>query len=310
MSLTVYSDIILSPRKIGASLQAKVMRNNTRVQTQSGYQSININWTRSLRQFTFGVVPMPMAAWGAIRSIFELTEGGAYGLLLEDPSDFRVSTVDGFLQPLALGVSAGAIGLGYGVPTMQLNQRITYLSRTKDRPITRPRATSDGTVIYRGGAAVAAGASPGNVAVNADTGVATFVADSSSTVTNVTVGSSTAVTLTAALAGLAIGGRLYLAGLTGADSAFLNGQSWQISNISGGGLNVYTLAVATTGKTITAAGSGYKYPQASESLKWAGRFYLPVHFHDDWIDWELVLPGGEDQRLFAGPSVILDEIRE
>jgi uncharacterized protein (TIGR02217 family) len=56
---------------------------------------------------------------------------------------------------------------------------------------------------------------------------------------------------------------------------------------------------------VTIAGS----PDASR-LSWVGEFYLPVHFLDDSIDWEIVRPGSEDKRLVAGPSVVLQEIRE
>jgi hypothetical protein len=36
-----------------------------------------------------------------------------------------------------------------------------------------------------------------------------------------------------------------------------------------------------------------------------------VHFQNDTIDWTMVRPGSDpDDRLFAGPSVVLQEIRE
>lgn len=45
-------------------------------------------------------------------------------------------------------------------------------------------------------------------------------------------------------------------------------------------------------------------------LSWSGRFYVPVHFLDDFLDWNLAAPGSDDQRFVAGPSAILQEIRE
>jgi uncharacterized protein (TIGR02217 family) len=46
-------------------------------------------------------------------------------------------------------------------------------------------------------------------------------------------------------------------------------------------------------------------------VTWNGRFYVPVHFQDDFIDWELVVPNpDEDGRWFNGPSVLLQEILE
>jgi hypothetical protein len=45
-------------------------------------------------------------------------------------------------------------------------------------------------------------------------------------------------------------------------------------------------------------------------LTWSGDFYVPVHFANDEIDWEMILGGTYDTRLIAGPSVTLQEVRE
>jgi hypothetical protein len=46
------------------------------------------------------------------------------------------------------------------------------------------------------------------------------------------------------------------------------------------------------------------------TLTWAGSFYVPVHFVDDSIDWELVTGGAAGSRFLAGPSLLLQEVRE
>lgn len=46
------------------------------------------------------------------------------------------------------------------------------------------------------------------------------------------------------------------------------------------------------------------------SITWSGRTYVPVHFTDDEIDWDLVIAGPAEQRVFAGPRVMLEEVRE
>jgi uncharacterized protein (TIGR02217 family) len=44
---------------------------------------------------------------------------------------------------------------------------------------------------------------------------------------------------------------------------------------------------------------------------WASRFYVPVHFMDDSIDWSMVVPHQDpDSRFLSGPSCVLQEIRE
>ena len=306
MSLTVYSDVILPNSIVAAGVRGKNLRMNARAQTQGGYETVNAIWTRTLRQFELGIVPMQHDQWQALEGLFEVTDAGTFGFLMEDPKDNTTASGAGFMQPLLSGVTVGTIGLGYGLPTYQLLKRYTSAgsTRTKDRNIKRPKAAP---ALLRGGSPVTLGAGAGNAAVDTTTGIVTFVADSSSTVTAVSVGATTNVTLTGALAGIGIGDRLYLAGLTGTDAALLNGMSHAISGLSGA---VYTLSTVTTGKTITAAGSGYKYPQASETLTWTGGFYVPVHFVNDMIDWDLVLSGPYDGRLMAGPSVLLQEVRE
>jgi len=114
----------------------------------------------------------------------------------------------------------------------------------------------------------------------------------------------------AALSGVAVGERLYLSGLGGTVASTLNGLSHAISAISGGGSNVYTLTVATTGLAWTSGGSGYAYPQSTEALAWSGQFYVPVHFVSDEIDWELARSGPYDGRLVAGPNVSMMEVPE
>jgi hypothetical protein len=46
-------------------------------------------------------------------------------------------------------------------------------------------------------------------------------------------------------------------------------------------------------------------------VTWAGQFYVPVHFMNDQIDWDMVVAGQDpDGRFYAGPMVTLQEIRE
>jgi uncharacterized protein (TIGR02217 family) len=66
----------------------------------------------------------------------------------------------------------------------------------------------------------------------------------------------------------------------------------------------YDLDVTTGILTISSA-------PAAAAVTWTGLFYVPVNFMSDYIDWTMLRPASdEDQRLLAGPSVILQEIRE
>lgn len=209
MAIVVYSNLFLSELVIASGVRGKQMRRNSRVMVDSGEQSINVVWTQTLRQFEIGFIPMTRAAWQAIETLYEITEGGAYGFLMADPKDHRVD-----------------LGVMYAITstTFQLYKR--YLDvpsgRYVDRKVTRPDASSFAPTLS--GIAM----SGGSYSLNADTGVV----------------------------------------------------------------------------TIPSA------PTAS-LLGWSGLTYVPVHFMDDSIDWQMVKPGSNpDSRYIGGPSLTLEEIKE
>lgn len=205
MPITVLSDVILPNSVITAGVRGKNMRLNSRVPTDSGFESINVIWSQTLRQYEIGVAPMRIEQWQAIETLHEITEGGAYGFLMEDPKDNRVSA-GGVFEVVSPGI-------------YQMIKRYVEpkSGRTKDRRITRPKGT---IMVYEDGVLTAAAVSP-------------------------------------------FDGRATIAG-----------------------------------------------SPAVEKLTWTGAFYVPVHFLDDVIDWEMVAPGPSDSRFLAGPSVLLQEIRE
>lgn len=210
MAIIVLPDVLLPNSVLAAGVRGKNMRQNSRVPTDGGFESVNIVWTQTLRQYELGIAPMRAAQWQAIEAIHEITEGGAYGFLMEDPKDRAVSN----------GVAIDAAAAG----TYQLYKRYTDAGsgRTKDRKITRPRAA---------GFAVS------------------------------------------------VSGSLLLPA-------------------------AYSLDEHTGILTIPAA------PLAA-NIAWAGIFYVPVHFLDDSIDWELVAAGPDlDGRFLSGPSLVLQEVRE
>lgn len=208
MAITVFDDVIVPNDVLAAGVKGKNLRLNSRVPTDNGFESINIVWTQTLRQYTLGLVPLLLEQWQAIETLHEITEGGAYGLLLEDPKDSIVS--DGVMTQVSAGV-------------FQLYKRYLHAASTrfKTRKITRPQA-------------------PG-----------------------------------------------FLPTVSGIPLSPLD----------------YTLDVSTGRIAIASA-------PAAGTLAWSGRFYVPVHFLDDAIDWDLVASGPSGQRLVAGPSVVLQEVRE
>lgn len=304
-TVEVLSDVVLPKTIILAGLTGSLSRLNERTTVPAGYARVNVVRDATLRQFHLGVKPLLLSQWEQVMGIYEVTDAGAYGFLVEDPTDATVTQANGVLMGEMLGVRYGAAGYGNGTPNYVLQK--TYgpagSTRRRARDVSRPRGTP---ALYRSGAPVTIGAGAGNAGLSAGPVRVTFVPDATRTVSSVTVGATTDVVLSSAI-GLTVGQRLWLQGLTGADAALLNGQSHEITNIS---TATYTLAVNTAGKTITAAGQGHKYPQPDETLTWAGSYYLPVQFQEDTIEWDLVRPGKEGDRLVQGVSITLTEVRE
>jgi uncharacterized protein (TIGR02217 family) len=145
MPITVLDDVFLSDEVIAAGVRGKQIRNNSRVVTDNGSMSINVNWTQTLREYEIGIVPMSVRAWQDVETLHEITEGGAYGFLMEDPKDNRVSS-GGVFEVDENGF--------YQLIKRYTDQRS---GRTKDRRITRPKGT---ILVYENGVLTAAAVSP------------------------------------------------------------------------------------------------------------------------------------------------------
>lgn len=306
MGITVYNDVILPAAVQEGHVRGKNQRMNQRVSNQAGFASVNAAWVESLRRFELGVVPMSLDVWKEIEGLYEVTYGGVYGFLMADPKDSTVAVGEGMLQPYSAG-NTGTLGYGYGIPTYRLSKRYTVAgsTRTRDRRIGRPNEVA----ITRAGSGVSAGASPGQVAINADTGTVTFVPDTTQSISSITTGSSTVINFSTGIgivAALGVGDRVYVDFTTGSAAGTLNGHSHAITAKGATSLTVSTNTSGMAG----AVGTAYKYPQPSQALVWTGSFYVPVHFENDDIDWELLATGSTDERIVAGPQVVLVEVRE
>lgn len=154
-SITVFNDVIVSQRVLASGIRGKQIRQNRRIAQVSGYEQINIEWDQTLREYEVGFIPMLRSAWSEIETLHEITDGGAYGMLLEDPKDVTVST---------------GVAVAITSTTFQLQKKYTHAasSRTKLRKITRPRAS--GFVVKVSGSPL----SGGSYTLNSDTGVITI----------------------------------------------------------------------------------------------------------------------------------------
>lgn len=246
------------------------------VALRSGAEHRNINRARARIEATISKLGLSEADYYTLLAWFRLARGRAHSFRVKDWTDYSTSQTTGALQGVRAAVVSGTVGVGWGEPVYQIVKKYTAGSFYTTREL---RALVTGSLtIKRDLATVTAGAGAGQVAIDLLTGRITFVADASESVSAVTVGATTQVTLANPLSGVATGGRLYLTGLTGADAALLNGLSHAVTNVAGA---VYTLSTNTAGKTITAAGSGRKYPQPTEALTVAAEFDVPMRFDVD-----------------------------
>lgn len=307
--LVVLSDVIVPNSVLLAGVAGTQSRENIRTANQGGFASVTAVRDVTLRTYQIGIAPLRSSEAEEIFGIYEATDAGAYGMLLQDPVDAAVPAAQGAMMGYMAGVQSGVSGFGNGGPLYVLQKVYTAKNSTRKRArdITRPKGTPS---LTRGASPVTIGVSAGNVAISAGPTYVTFVADATRSLLSLTVGATTQVTLSTAIPGLVVGGKLWLQGMGGADAALVNNLAHTITAITGGGLNVYTLSVNTTGRSITSAGEARKYPQPDEALSWSGEFYVPVHFRDDNLEWELAVAGRSDARMVTIPSCFLDEIRE
>lgn len=259
----------------------------------SGFEQRNQNWADARSSFDVSHAARTRTQIETLIKFFRVAKGRANTFRYKDWMDYTVATTEGYLDN----------AIGDGTPTYQLYKYYSNAAGSELRKITRP--VSGNVAVLRNAVAVTVGAGAGNIAIDYETGVIAFVADSSSAASAITVGATTQVTLAANL-GLIAGKKLYLAGFTGADAALINGIAHTINSVSGAGPYVFTLATDTAAKTITVgSGTGYKYPQASDALTWSGQFDIPARFDVDQLRGEHIA-----NEVFGWSSIPIIEVRE
>ena len=260
----------------------------------SGYEQRNQNWEDALGSWDVSHGVRTRAQNDKLIAFFRIAKGKANTFRFKDWMDYLIAITEGKL----------GTGVGDGTPTYQAYKVYTNDAGSEFRKITR--LVSGTFAGKRNASALVQGAGAGQIALDIDTGIITFVADASSAASAVTVGATTQVTLAANPATLTAGKKLYLAGFTGADAALLNGIAHTINSVSGAGPYVFTLNTNTAGKTITVgSGVGYAYPQASDTLTFSAEFDVYARFDIDKLRGEHIA-----NELFSWQSIPIVEVRE
>lgn len=212
--LVVKTEIIAPNSLWEAGVTGRNIRRNRRAENQAGFMNINVIWSRTKREYSWGTVPQTLGVWQTLEALWEVTDAGAYGFLLQDPKDPSADHTTGMATLLS------------SAPSYQLFKRYTAVGSS-------PALTHDRTIRY----------------------------------------------VRAADFELKIGGVTKVAGVD------------------------YTLSALTGVVTIPSD------PEEGE-ITWSGTFYVPVHFRDDEIDWELVIAGHAAGRRVKGPRIVVQEIKQ
>lgn len=249
------------------------------VVVSSGFESRNANWSTERNSYEVSYTIKTEEDKKAISSFFRLVRGRANGFRYKDFTDYFCSFADGTAG------NGDAMSGPFQLVKKYVSGGVVY-----QRRITKPVVSK--IKVKRGGTDVIIGSGAGQISIDYTKGQFTFTADAVENVTDVTVGSTTQIALANAI-GLTTNQFIYLDGFTGGDAVLLNGKTHKINSVTGSGPYVYTLAIDTSGKTITRNSStnAYKYPQASESFTWEGEFDVPCRFDTDELRAEIVAPG-------------------
>lgn len=212
--IVILTDVIAPNSLWEAGVTGRNIRRNRRAEAQGGIQVVNNIWSTTKREFQWGTVPHSLAVWQTLEALWEHTDAGTYGFLIQDAKDPSADHTTGVASLLS------------STPTYQLLKRYPVVGsasgETHDRTIKYVKASTFELKING-----VTQTTPGDYTLSAFTGVVSIPSD----------------------------------------------------------------------------------PEA-DAITWSGVFYVPVHFRDDEIEWELVIAGSELQRRVKGPRVVLEEVKQ
>jgi len=262
----------------------------------SGVEVRNANWAVELMRYDVAHSARTQAEIDTLLAFFRARRGRAEGFRFKDFADYSATVANGILDA----------GVGDGYATYQLYKRYTTGAVTHDRKIVKP--VSGSVTLYRGGVAVTFGAAAGNAALDTTTGVATFVSDNTQGITGITPGATTVITIAGAQSELVAGEYVYISGVGGTIGAALNGLTHLITSKTTPTDTTFTIATNTSGLAYTSGGACYAYPQAGETLTWAGDFDVPVRFDVDEFQ-AVMLGSNPSARMYQIDALPLVELR-
>ena len=232
----------------------------------SGYEQRNIEWSAARMRYNIGVAITSQTELDEIISWMRCLRGRGHGFRIKDPIDYSATTSEGYV---------GTAGTGDGTPTGQMYKVYSVGALSETRLISKPVT---GTCTFYVDGVADSGAS-----LDTTTGIVTWSALDSASITGAVPASGDATTLSLAdaLSGAQVGDKVYITGISGTIGTPLNSAAHTIQAISGSPNSVLDLATDTDGLAYTSGGTAYLYPQSRHALRWAGQFDVPVRFDLD-----------------------------
>lgn len=269
----------------------------------SGEESRNANWSQARLTFEASIAVRTLADFAEVEGLFRAVRGRHVGFRFRDWGDYEFGA-SGRLRPLLAGVPVGTLGAGFGVATYRLTKLYEAGALSHEREIRKPAPGA--FTVTRNSVAVAVGVAPGQVALDTTAGLVTFVADQTRAVSTHTPGAAHQVVLASAFApNLVVGGRLWLAGVTGTAAAALNDRSHAVTGVSGA---TVTLGTGTAGLTASGGAASF-FPQPADTLHVTGEFDVPVRFDTDRLQRTVIGRNSAGQIAVECESIPLIEVR-
>ena len=239
----------------------------TITETASGYESRNQDWASTRHRYNAAYGMRTHVQLEAVLAMFHAMRGRFHGFRFKDWLDYK--SCDLADTPAATDQT---LGTGDGSDTtFQLVKLYTYSGETYSRTITKPVS---GTVLVS-----IQDVTDTRWTVDTTTGVVTFQANITASVTNITQATSARVT-TAAAHGLSNGQTVHFSGVTGMTQ--INGLRGTVTVVDTTTFDVDINSAAFS--PYTSGGTINTIPQTGETVKAGFEFDVPVRFDIDQLD--------------------------
>lgn len=236
-------------------------------ETQSGFESRNQDWSTTRHRYNAAYGTRTHAQLEAVLALFHAMRGRFHGFRFKDWLDYKSCAVDS--TPAATDQQIGT-GNGSAV-AYQLAKLYSYGGETYSRTIAKPVA---GSVLV----AIQNIPDP-RWTVNTTTGVVTFTANITATITAITKAASARVTTTASH-GLSNGHTVHFSGVGGMTQ--INGLRGTVTVVDANNFDVSINSTAFS--TYTSGGAVNTIPQTGEAVRAGYEFDVPVRFDVDQLD--------------------------